>query len=38
MRNLDTGRGATVPLHTTVKRAAILRQTSLNPDEFSVFL
>jgi predicted RNA binding protein YcfA (HicA-like mRNA interferase family) len=41
MRKPDTGRGATVPLHTTIKRgtlAAILRQTGLSPDEFSAFL
>jgi hypothetical protein len=33
MRNTDTGRGVTVPLHTTVKRgtlAAILRQVRLD--------
>jgi predicted RNA binding protein YcfA (HicA-like mRNA interferase family) len=41
MRNPDTGRGVTVPLHTTVKRgtlAAILRQAGVNQDEFSAFL
>lgn len=41
MRNLDTGRGVTVPLHSTVKRgtlAAILRQVGFSPDEFRALL
>lgn len=41
MRNLDTGRGVTVPLHTTIKRGtlgAILRQVGLEPDEFRALL
>jgi predicted RNA binding protein YcfA (HicA-like mRNA interferase family) len=41
MRNADTGRGVTVPLHATVKRgtlAAILRQVGLDADELSALL
>jgi predicted RNA binding protein YcfA (HicA-like mRNA interferase family) len=41
MRNSDTGRGATVPLHKVVKRgtlAAILRQTGIDADEFADLL
>ncbi len=41
MRNLDNGRGVTVPLHTTIKRgtlAAILRQAGLRPDELDALL
>jgi predicted RNA binding protein YcfA (HicA-like mRNA interferase family) len=41
MRYPGTGRGVTVPLHSTVKRgtlAAILRQAGLHPDEFAALL
>jgi len=41
MRNSDTGRGVTVPLHATVKRgtlAAILRQAGLDSDKLSALL
>jgi predicted RNA binding protein YcfA (HicA-like mRNA interferase family) len=41
MRNPGTGRGVTVPLHSTVKRgtlAAILRQAGLHSDEFAALL
>jgi predicted RNA binding protein YcfA (HicA-like mRNA interferase family) len=41
MRNLDTERGTSVPLHAVVKRgtlAAILRQVGLSSDEFEALL
>lgn len=41
MRDADTGRGATVPLHATVKRgtlAAILRQVGLDANKLNDLL
>lgn len=41
MRNAETGRGTTVPLHKVVKRgtlAAILRQTGMDVAEFADLL
>lgn len=41
MRNADTGRGTTVPLHKVVKRgtlAAILRQAGMDGDEVADLL